>query len=51
LSDESHEAGKIKREDSILVIMGNPPYSATLPIIMTGRKASERRYRWNTKLL
>ncbi len=27
LSDESHEAGKIKRNEQILVIMGNPPYS------------------------
>jgi len=28
LSDESHEAGKIKKDEPILVIMGNPPYSA-----------------------
>ena len=28
LSEESHEAGRIKRDESILVIMGNPPYSA-----------------------
>lgn len=27
LSEESHEAGIIKREKPILVIMGNPPYS------------------------
>ncbi len=27
LSDESHEAGKIKQKEPILVIMGNPPYS------------------------
>jgi hypothetical protein len=27
LSDESHEAGKVKRNEPILVIMGNPPYS------------------------
>jgi predicted helicase len=27
LSDESHEAGKVKRSESILVIIGNPPYS------------------------
>ncbi|MDH4226669.1 MAG: N-6 DNA methylase [Deltaproteobacteria bacterium] len=27
LSEESHEAGKVKRETPILVIMGNPPYS------------------------
>jgi hypothetical protein len=27
LSDESHEAGKIKRNEPILVIIGNPPYS------------------------
>ncbi len=27
LSDESHEAGRVKRDDQILVIMGNPPYS------------------------
>jgi predicted helicase len=28
LSDESHQAGKVKRHDPILVILGNPPYSA-----------------------
>ncbi len=28
LSDESHKAGKVKRHDPILVILGNPPYSA-----------------------
>ncbi len=28
LSEESHEAGKIKKNEPILVIMGNPPYSA-----------------------
>ena len=28
LSEESHEAGRIKKEENILVIMGNPPYSA-----------------------
>ncbi|MDB5281514.1 MAG: Adenine specific methyltransferase, partial [Bacteroidota bacterium] len=28
LSEESHEAGKVKQKDPILVIMGNPPYSA-----------------------
>ena len=27
LSEESHHAGKIKKEQSILVILGNPPYS------------------------
>jgi len=27
LSEESHEAGKVKRNEPILVIMGNPPYS------------------------
>jgi predicted helicase len=27
LSDESHKAGKVKRHDPILVILGNPPYS------------------------
>jgi len=27
LSHESHEAGKIKKEEPILVILGNPPYS------------------------
>ena len=27
LSEESHQAGKIKRNDPILVILGNPPYS------------------------
>jgi predicted helicase len=28
LSDESHEAGKVKKNEPVLVIMGNPPYSA-----------------------
>lgn len=28
LSDESHLAGKIKQKEPILVILGNPPYSA-----------------------
>lgn len=27
LSEESHAAGKIKKENPILVILGNPPYS------------------------
>jgi len=27
LSEESHEAGKLKKSEPILVIMGNPPYS------------------------
>jgi len=27
LSDESHQAGKVKKHDPILVILGNPPYS------------------------
>ncbi len=27
LSEESHQAGRIKKEEEILVIMGNPPYS------------------------
>lgn len=27
LSEESHEAGKVKKNESILVILGNPPYS------------------------
>ncbi|MBN1200001.1 MAG: N-6 DNA methylase, partial [Bacteroidales bacterium] len=27
LSEESHEAGKVKKEEPLLVIMGNPPYS------------------------
>lgn len=27
LSDESHEAGKIKKDEPLLVILGNPPYS------------------------
>jgi predicted helicase len=27
LSEESHEAGKVKQKEPILVIMGNPPYS------------------------
>ncbi|OQX86357.1 DNA methyltransferase, partial [candidate division KSB1 bacterium 4484_87] len=27
LSEESHRAGKIKKEQSVLVILGNPPYS------------------------
>ena len=28
LSHESHEAGKVKKDETILVIIGNPPYSA-----------------------
>ncbi len=28
LSDESHKAGQIKKSEPILVILGNPPYSA-----------------------
>jgi predicted helicase len=28
LSEESHQAGKVKKSEPILVIMGNPPYSA-----------------------
>ncbi|MFH1161607.1 MAG: type ISP restriction/modification enzyme [bacterium] len=27
LSDESHEAGKVKKSEPVLVIIGNPPYS------------------------
>ena len=27
LSEESHEAGKVKRNEPVLVIIGNPPYS------------------------
>ncbi len=27
LSDENHEAGKVKQQEPILVILGNPPYS------------------------
>lgn len=27
LSEESHEAGKVKKDEPILVILGNPPYS------------------------
>lgn len=27
LSDESHEAGRVKKDEPLLVIMGNPPYS------------------------
>ncbi|HKJ33522.1 MAG TPA: type ISP restriction/modification enzyme [Balneolales bacterium] len=27
LSEESHEAGKIKKDEKVLVILGNPPYS------------------------
>lgn len=29
LSEESHLAGKVKKEQSILVILGNPPYSVS----------------------
>jgi predicted helicase len=28
LSEESHQAGKVKKSEPVLVIMGNPPYSA-----------------------
>jgi hypothetical protein len=41
LSDESHEAGKVKKNEPILVIMGNPPYS--------GHSANKNE--WTEKLL
>ncbi len=41
LSDESHEAGRIKRDDKILVILGNPPYSGI----------SANKNEWTEKLL
>lgn len=41
LSNESHEAGRIKKEEKILVIMGNPPYSGI----------SANKNEWTEKLL
>jgi predicted helicase len=41
LSEESHEAGRIKKSEPILVIMGNPPYS--------GHSANKSE--WTEKLL
>lgn len=41
LSEESHLAGKVKKDEPILVIMGNPPYSGN----------SANRNDWTEKLL
>ncbi len=41
LSDESHEAGRVKKDEPLLVIMGNPPYSGH----------SANRNNWTEKLL
>lgn len=41
LSEESHLAGKVKKDEPILVIMGNPPYSGN----------SANRNKWTEKLL
>lgn len=41
LSEESHEAGRVKKSEPILVIMGNPPYS--------GHSATQNA--WTEKLL
>ncbi len=41
LSEESHRAGKVKKHDPILVILGNPPYS--------GHSATKNE--WTEKLL
>lgn len=41
LSEESHEAGKVKQREKILVILGNPPYS--------GHSANSNE--WTEKLL
>ncbi len=41
LSEESHLAGKIKKEQPVLVILGNPPYSGH----------SANRNKWTEKLL
>ena len=41
LSEESHKAGKVKKHDPILVILGNPPYS--------GHSATKNE--WTEKLL
>ena len=41
LSEESQLAGKVKKEKSILVIMGNPPYSGM----------SANKNEWTEKLL
>ncbi len=41
LSEESHLAGKVKKNDPILIIIGNPPYSGN----------SANRNKWTEKLL
>ena len=41
LSEESRQAGRVKKKESILVILGNPPYSAN----------SANRNRWTERLL
>ena len=41
LSEESHLAGKVKKDEPVLVIMGNPPYSGS----------SANRNDWTEKLL
>jgi len=41
LSEESHLAGQVKKKESILVIMGNPPYSGS----------SANKNEWTEKLL
>ncbi len=40
LSTESHEAGKVKKNEPILVIIGNPPYSANSVNFTIGQKNS-----------
>ncbi|MCK4389053.1 MAG: N-6 DNA methylase [Desulfobacterales bacterium] len=54
LAEESHLAGKVKKERPILVILGNPPYSGISAnpsekyIITTTRKGKERRKKVKT---
>jgi len=38
LSNESHEAGRVKKDEPLLVIIGNPPYSGHSANKMTGQK-------------
>ncbi len=36
IAEEAKEAGKIKNETPIMVVMGNPPYSVSSPIKANG---------------